>query len=720
LFTISGKSVNASEGLWLPTEQPELAENIPLQAVVRIGGCSGVLVSAEGLLMTNAHCIEDTLETSSTEENVIRNQGFLARERSAELPSAPGLFASITLAQTDVTEQMLAGVTEQMSPTQRHLSLTRNRNSLISACESEETLRCNVQTHQDGLHYLLVKEREFRDVRLVYVPPTSLALYGGDTANWQWPRYAADVAILRVYSAPNGAAADYADENIPFSPPQYAQVGDSHLTFFDSLRVAGFPGQTQRFRLAAEMQWVFTEQYPELLTYLHDFKARVEAQVEQSERAKLRFQPSLFTLKNQITFLEAQLEHYQEFGVQLHSESRQQRLLNWISSSEREPEYRNAWWMLQEQIEADRAWSSQALWWQFLRRLSLPGAALIVHRYAYEQTLPADIRSRGFQERDLPALEAQLETYAHRLWPEFEQEVMFYLMQRYRRLPETQRIPAIDQFFELSESTTDEQLKTRIAALYEAPGLLNDEVRAGWFSKSLVEVEASNDPWLQFATETANARLEIDQREIASRGRLAFARPKLLSAQQQLDLENGRRLAANANRTLRISEGIVLGYNPSADKDPNQYKLALTYLDVFRDHLREVNDQSVPDRFRGMLTRHNRQCFINQERESVPVNFISTADSTPGSSGSPTFDKDGRLIGLVFDLMEESTMSDWLYDRAHHRTIHLDIRYVLWILGYYEDADELLAELGFSHRGNAARPSCRLTALNLYQVEEMQ
>lgn len=704
--------VEASEGFWLPNEQPNLVENIPTQAVVRIGSCSGVLVSEQGLLMTNAHCIEDTLELSSDVEKEIKESGFLARTLEEERNAAPGLFATITLEQSNVTSQMNEGVTVDMTPRQRHLRLTRNRNSLIQSCEDAAHLRCQVRSHLEGLEYLLIKEQQYRDVRLVYVPPVSLTTHGGDSMNWQWPRFSADVAILRVYTGPDGLAADFAPENKPLTPLQFAEVGDSHLTFFDNLRIAGYPGETQRFRTASEMQWNFTENYPSLLQYLYDFKSMVEAQMETSERARIRFRPVLFQLTNHITFIESQMEYYQKFGVQRVGENKQAALLQWLSAPEREPEYREAWWTLQEQLQSDREWLEQDLWWRFLNRLSLPGAALLVHRFAYEQTLPGDIRSRGFQRRDVPELTAQLDQYAHRLWPEFEQELMFYLMKRYLELPPEQQIPSVNAFFEISESTDEAQLSERIKELYASPGLLEEDVRGRWLEKSLSEVQNSDDPWLQFATQTAQARLEIDSREIERRGRLAYARPKLIEAQMELDLTQGRELAANANRTLRISEGQVLGYNPSPTKDPDEYKLALTYIDVLKEHIQELEEDDVPERFVNMLSRHNRQCFINVERESVPVNFISTADSTPGSSGSPTFDSEGRLIGLAFDLMEESTISDWHYDREHHRTIHLDIRYVLWILGYYEDANELLQELGFSHRGDAETPSCRLTALN--------
>ncbi len=709
LVATLGSPARASEGMWLQSEQPVLAKNLPLSAVARVGACSGVFVSEQGLLLTNAHCIEDTMQLRSDDQHVIREEGFLARTLADELPAAPGFFASITLSQQDVTAPMLQGLQAEMSPRQRHLRLTRNRNTILRTCEIEPNVSCQVQEHQDGLHYLLVRERQLRDVRLVYVAPTAVAMYGGDAANWQWPRFAADIAVMRVYTAPNGEPADLAVENIPYEPDEYAKVADSHLTFFDPVRVVGYPGTTQRFRTAAEMQWAFSEQYPALLNYLQDFEGIIENYIGNDKQRRVHFQPTLFRLRNQMTNIEAQLSEYQAHGMQQKSEESQERLIGWLASPERQAQYSGAWWMIQQQLQEDRLWLPQQLWWQFLQELSLPGSALLVHRYAYEQSLPEDVRGRGFQERDLHSLRAQLDNYANRIDLELEQEILVYLLNRYRELPESLRSAAVSSFFGITAHSNEEQIRRRVAELYAAPKLLKEEVRQQWFGNSLSTIENSKAPWLQFAAATAVERLAIDAREIESRGRIAFARPRMMAAQREYDQSQGRTLPANANRTLRISEGQVLGYRP--DPDPNNFRLALTYLDVFADHLNEINDKSIPLVFRTALKSHAKRCFMNQARGSVTVNYISTADGALGSSGSPTFDDKGHLVGLVFDLMSESTMSDWIYERDRHRLVHVDIRYLLWILGYYEGATELLAELGFTHQGNGLAGSCRVRPL---------
>src|SRR5690554_4566538 len=245
----------AAEGMWLPAEQPSLARNLPLQAVVRIGNCSGVLVSKQGLVMTSSRCIDSTLAWNSNGLRDLRSQGYLARSNAEELRSAPGVHVIKIHSQHDVTAQVRAGLHAGMNPQQRYVQLTHNKQALIQRCEATGHTQCQVQAHQDGLHYMLVAEEVLNDVRLVYVPPASVAQFGGEAFHWNWPQYGADVALLRVYN----------DAGAPYQVDQFAEISTQHYTFLDTVRVAGYPGHTQRFRTAAEMQWAFTEQYPALL-----------------------------------------------------------------------------------------------------------------------------------------------------------------------------------------------------------------------------------------------------------------------------------------------------------------------------------------------------------------------------------------------------------------------------------------------------------------------
>ncbi|WP_157980759.1 S46 family peptidase [Aliidiomarina taiwanensis] len=655
--------------MWLPSEQPALARNIPLQAVVRVDNCSGVFLSEQGLLMTSARCVDSSLAWNSHRVRNIPEQGYLARSTAEELPAAPGVRVFITHAQQDVTAQMQAGVHAGMSPQAYYAQLSQNRQALIQHCEGSAFSQCQVQAHQDGLRYLLVKEQALKDVRLVYVPPSSIAHFGGEPFHWQWPQYAADVALLRVYN----------DKGEPYQVAEPATISTQHYTFLDTVRVAGYPGHTQRFRTAAEMQWAFTEQYPAMLEYL-------QAELAILERLERGNTQQAASLRQHVAYLSAQMQQYETAGLQQKSEQTQERLLSWLTSPNQRSEYREAWWHIQQQLREDRARMPQQLWWQFFESLNLPAAALLVYEHA--------------QQPSEATLE-QLEELAATADPVVEQEVLVYLLTRYQALPEHQRLPSVNGFFALDENTTEQSIRAKVAALYQADDVLQTQQRAKWLNMPLGTLVKSNNPWLQFAHSTAQERREMEQQESVSRSRLAFARPQMTAAKQDLDRTRGRVIAANANRTLRLSEGQIIGYGP--DKNPDSYKLPVVYLDVFNEQLQGPELEKLPRHFRHALNQPENNCFHNPKRRSVLMNFISSADAALGSIGSPTFDAQGHVLGMVFDFMAESARSEWLYEREQHRVVHLDVRYLLWILTYYEQADTLLAELGYQiQRRNGA------------------
>lgn len=659
----------AAEGMWLPSEQPSLARNLPLQAVVRIDNCSGVFVSEYGLVMTSARCVDSTLAWNSNDIRNISEQGYLARSKAEELPTAPGVKMFTTRRQHDVTVEMKTGLHAGMSLQQYDAQLSKNEQALVQNCELAALSQCQVQAHQDGLHYLLVEEVALTDVRLVYVPPASVAHFGGEPFHWQWPQYGADVALLRVYNA----------SGEPYQMAEHATISTQHYTFLDSVRVAGYPGHTQRFRTAAEMQWAFTEQYPAMLEYL-------QAQLAIFQRLERGNTQRAALLRQQVAYLSAQMAQYEKVGLQQKSEENQERLLSWLTSPNQRSEYREAWWHIQQQLREDRVRLPQQLWWHFFESLSLPAAAMLVYEHAAERN---------------EATSEHLEVLAATVDPIVEQEILVYLLMRYQAMPSHLQLPSVTQFFGLGEKLSEQVIRAKVTALYQAGELLQIDQRSQWLNASLDTLEQSSNPWVQFAISTATERRAMAAQESLARGRLAFARPQITAAKQALDRTLGRVIAANANRTLRLSEGQIIGYGP--DKNPDSYKLPVVYLDVFNEQLEGAALAQLPQHFRSALRQQRSACFMNPKRGSVLMNFISSADAALGSIGSPTFDAEGKLLGMVFDFMAESARSEWLYEREQHRVVHIDVRYLLWILAYYEQADALLAELGYQiHRSNGA------------------
>ncbi len=234
LFLLAAASnlAGANEGMWMPQQLPGIASQLkvaglkmdpaglakltgfPMGAMVSLGGCSGSLVSAQGLVVTNHHCAQDSIVFNSTPEHNYFEHGFLAKTLAEELPVNPGKRFSITSDVQNVTPQMISREVEKLSGRQRVDAIEKNRKTLIAACEKEPGFRCQVAEFYGGLVYQLIKSLEVRDVRLVYAPAKGVGNFGGETDNWTWPRHTGDFSYFRLYVGRDGKPADYHKRNM--------------------------------------------------------------------------------------------------------------------------------------------------------------------------------------------------------------------------------------------------------------------------------------------------------------------------------------------------------------------------------------------------------------------------------------------------------------------------------------------------------------------------
>ena len=279
LAAIAGHSV-ADEGMWQPHQLPDLSEQLlqlgleinpenlsrldqfPMNAVVSLGGCSASFVSPQGLVVTNHHCIYGSVQYNSTPENNLLTDGFLAKQLNEEIPTAPGTRVYVTEEVSDVTADVLSGVTASTSGIDRYNMIEANRKSLIADCESSGNHRCGVSSFHQGLEYFLIKRLEVRDVRLVYAPATSIGKYGGDIDNWQWPRHTGDFGFYRAYVGTDGRPAEYSEDNVPYASNSFLEVSATGVKEGDFVMGVGYPGSTNRYRTAAEVENEFEWYYP--------------------------------------------------------------------------------------------------------------------------------------------------------------------------------------------------------------------------------------------------------------------------------------------------------------------------------------------------------------------------------------------------------------------------------------------------------------------------
>lgn len=664
----------ADEGLWLPEQQPNWPTQPHASAVLKVGGCTGTFVSADGLVLTNHHCILDLLQYRSTVENNYLETGFLAINKELELLAPQDFTIAHTLERTEVTQQVLSGVSARTTGSERFNLIASNRNELLRRCEDSAGIQCRVVDHYDGLGYLLVRDRIFSRVKLVWAPPADVGHFGGIEDNWQWPRHSADLALLRVYNA----------DGTPYQPAHWLPLSPAAPADGEPVFVAGFPGVTQRYRLRKEVAMAFDEFYPHNVRYLQRWMQVLSNAMEDNPDISLRYVPTMVRLGNRYQNLRGLLAAGERYQIHQLTAEQEHALREWIAEHDDVDRYQTAIATTEQALAARQALLQRQVWWNFFQELQLPSIAQRLYRLAQESGRSDERRTRGFQSQQVPAIRAQLIGQARQFAVAVESELLVELLLLHQDLPEEQRISFVTEFFALHEESTRESIQHTVNALYAASTLGDIAEIERLMNTPLSDIRRSNDPWLRFAMDTADERLRWDLRERELRGFEQQGRSVLMDAFRREARAEGRRLPDNANRTYRLSAGIVAAVGS-----------ARTTLNSLLAIAGSAPRYQLPFSMHAAAAVHGAGCLAASP-DQLTLNFLSTADGTGGSSGSPTVNSRGELIGLVFDSTTDAILSDWHFDAERHRLIHADVRYLLWLLRYVYQANELMAELGFA------------------------
>ncbi|MEM9169843.1 MAG: S46 family peptidase, partial [Pseudomonadota bacterium] len=347
----------AKEGMFTPDQATDLAADMrktglrlkpgalgdltgfPMGAVISLGGCTASFVSPDGLVVTNHHCARGSVQYNTTPENNYLEDGFLAGDFAAELPAAPGSRVDVTVDVQYVTDQVLQNVTDDMDPRARYQAIEDAKKAIIATCEEDAGHRCQAPAFFGGLQHKLIKRLEIRDVRLVYAPGDNIGKYGGDIDNWIWPRHTGDFAFYRAYVAPDGSAADFADENVPYKPEHVLKVSAAGLDDGDFVMAAGYPGSTQRYTRLAQVENTFEWLYPTWDDLLGRWIGTIEEAAPAGSEARIKYESRLSGLNNFYKNLGGQIEGARRVGLVDRRQAREAALNAWIAKDDARAPY---------------------------------------------------------------------------------------------------------------------------------------------------------------------------------------------------------------------------------------------------------------------------------------------------------------------------------------------------------------------------------------------
>lgn len=659
----------------------------PLGAVVSLGGCSASFVSPDGLLVTNHHCVQGMLQFNSTPQQNLEKIGYHAKTRADEKWAGPTSRVFVTQSFKDVTTEIRAGLEALPNDTTRYDKLEERQKAIISACEKGRSeVRCSVKDYFGGAQYLLIEQLELRDVRIVYAPPEGVGDFGGEVDNWRWPRHGGDFSFIRAYVGKDQKPADHAESNVPYKPPHYLRVASKPLNAGDFVLVGGYPGRTNRLRTALEVRETLDWEYPGKIAANEQAIAALEALIKQQPKLEVKIQPTVGYLGNGLTRTRGLSDGLGKGGIAALREKEDAALAKWIDA---DPQRKKAFGDVTTQIgaliaerkktrEEDRALST------LMVGEMLPAAMTIV-RMAEERDKPDAERDPMFQERTWKRTEQRLARATSSYDRAIDQTLLGLALERIAKLPDADRPAFVTTIVgpKLDRASIDKALANLFKTTLE-----DEKARIKLFQTAKkADLAKSKDPMIKLVMTLRPIFKAAENRGKAYEGAMSLLRPRYFEALQQM---RGGELAPDANGTLRVTYGTVRGYRPTP-----QAPIYEPFTTVSQMVAKATNKEPflAPAKFVEAARAKKFGKYAGEALGEVPVDFLSDVDTTGGNSGSPTMNSKGELVGLLFDGTYESMASDVVFLSEVNRSIHVDFRYVQWILDV-DGADNVLTELG--------------------------
>jgi hypothetical protein len=702
----------AEQGMWMPQQIPDLAARLrtlgftgdpkafadltgqPMGAVVSLGGCTASFVSPDGLIVTNHHCVTGGLQFNSTPQRNLLTDGFLARTRDEELSNGPGSRVFVTTSVTEVTAAITGGMASAATDRERNDAIDRRTKERVAACE-KGGLRCSVTAFFEGLRYFEIAQLEIRDVRLVYAPAEGIGVFGGETDNWRWPRHTGDWSFLRAYVDKDGKPAAFAKDNVPYKPKHWLKVSGEGTKPGDLVFVVGYPGRTMRHRTFAEIKETTDWALPRSVRLAEEQLALIDKLTASNPALAITLSGRIQGLNNGLTNTKGVLEGLVKGGALDLKEAQEKALTAWIAAMpERQKQYGDVLpAMAALQAEGEKVRERNAVLSSLSSASSYLGAAQTIYRLSLQRPKPDLDRDAGFQERDWSRIRESLDRLQRSLDATADRAFLRWATGLAAALPAGQRIEPLDAAVGLraglSAADAGRVIDAWLDKLYAGTKIGDRDARLALIDKSTAQLVAADDAFVALASALEPMAESIRDAAKNRAGASARLRPRYMQA---LLAKAGGLVAPDANSTLRVTYGQVKGVDA---KDGLFYK-PYTGLAGILEKQTGTGDFNAPKKQIDAITaflKTRKSPYLDPGIKDVPVNFLSTVDTTGGNSGSPTLNAKGELVGLLFDGTYESVSSDYLFDDVKTRSIHVDSRYMLWNMAEVDGATNLIKEM---------------------------
>ncbi|MFZ4619275.1 MAG: S46 family peptidase [Bacteroidota bacterium] len=667
-FKITAKDIYNPQGVSL------------VDASVNVGGCSASFISAEGLIITNHHCVFGAVQQASTVQNDYVTNGFIARSREQEIP-AKGLTAKIIDSYRDVSAEVLAGISDTTDPVERTKIIEKNSKALVTAAEQKQTgVTANVAEMFAGKTYVLFINKIIKDIRLVYVPPRSVGEFGGEDDNWVWPRHTGDFSFIRAYVGPDGNPAEYAAGNKPFTPKNHFAVNPNGVDENDLVFILGYPGRTFRHQTSYYLEFERDIRLPFVQKRNAWMIAQMEAAGKNDPATALALTARIKSLANVEKNYRGKLKGFANLPIILNKQKEEEALTAFINASpERAKKYGDVLSGIKSVFDELRSDAQRAnVLNNIIGSSSLLSIGNTMIKLAEERQKPDAERGSPYMEKNLNALKISFLASLRSLNIGIDKLFLSEILNDAVKLPAGQAIG--------TASSVKDPVKF-VDSLYAGTKLADAAFIEKVFTMTPEQLKQANDPLVEFARGLSP---EIEMQNVINRkrtGELNRLSGKLVDVKQEW---KKTAFIPDANSTLRMTYGHIRGYRPA---DATFFSPITTLTGVI-EKSSDQPEYNTPKKIRDLAAKKEYGRYIHKKLNDVPVAILYDMDTTGGNSGSPVLNAKGELIGVNFDRTFEATINDYAWDESYSRSIAVDIRYVLWNVEKVGEAGFLLKEMG--------------------------
>ena len=655
----SGLTLLADEGMWLPSQIAQRINDMQAKgfklsaedlysinnsslkdAIVHFnGGCTGELISNEGLLITNHHCGYSKIQYHSSVEHDYLKDGFWAMTREQELAN-PDLYVAFLEYMEDVTDEVLKGYAPGMSEEERNSIIRTNSDKIIKETVSKgKGLKAKIAPLYYGNQYFIWVYKVFTDVRLVGAPPSAVGKFGGDTDNWMWPRHTGDFSLFRIYAGKDNEPAAYSPENVPYRPKKFFKINASGIQEGDFTLVYGFPGRTNEYLMSHAVDYTANVSNPhkiKLRTLRLDIQNR---EMEKSQAVRIQYASKNANVSNSWKKWQGERKGIIKMNTIENKRNYEKAFAEWAKGK---PEY-------------------EGLVEKFAELYSNIEELSLVNDYQKEA-----INVIEFVKYAANRANADSALFYKDYYKPIDKDIFIALVSEYDKvIADKYKAPYFKE--KLAEMGSVEKWAD---AIYD-----NDSME---LAKELyVETNKHFNKEFKPYLDSINAQITLLYR-------------KYMKGQIEYNEQTGgeKVFYPDANSTLRIAYGSVKGYSPS---DAVYFTPVSTIEGIMQKDNPNIYDYDVPQVLRdAYATKNYGKWDVNG---TVPVAFIATNHTSGGNSGSPVIDGNGNLIGVNFDRVWEGTMSDVVFDPEVCRNIALDIRFALFFIDRCAGAQHLIDEM---------------------------